>query len=132
MPMLAAFDVGLLRRTDINGPPWLGFVSGGVFVAAGAWVIAGPSRAVLSRALVLLVLTGLTAIGAWIAFAPGGRTCGGTASLGGSADLSGLACRVPFGVGALILGAWLCALVAGRPPRFARLRAWAAGARPRR
>jgi hypothetical protein len=30
-PMLASFDIGPLRSTDINGPPWLGLVAGGVF-----------------------------------------------------------------------------------------------------
>jgi hypothetical protein len=35
-PMLAAFDIGPLRQEDISGPPWLGFVAGGVFTAAGA------------------------------------------------------------------------------------------------
>ena len=42
LPMLAAFDIGPLGREDINGPPWLGFVAGGIFSTAGLAVMAGP------------------------------------------------------------------------------------------
>jgi len=36
VPMLAAFDLGPLDSSAINGPPWLGFLAGAVFVAGGS------------------------------------------------------------------------------------------------
>lgn len=130
-PMLAAFDVGPLRAEDINGPPWLGIAAGGCFAAAGCAIIAGPQSPLLARLFGMLSLLGLVLIGNWVAFGAGERICGGSFSLagiGGSRDLDGLACRIPFGVGALITDAFLCLMVAttlqqalGGPPRLARV-----------
>lgn len=131
LPMLAAFDIGPLRPEDINGPPWLGFAAGGIFVAAGLAVIAGPQAALLSGLFGLLALGGLAAIGNWIAFGAGERVCSGSLSLpwlASGADLAGIACRIPFGLGALITDAFFCYLAVsilqkalGGPPRLARL-----------
>lgn len=131
LPMLAAFDIGPLRREDINGPPWLGFAAGGIFVAAGLAVIAGPQAALVSSLFGLLALAGLAAIGNWIAFGAGERVCSGGLSLpwlASGLDLAGLACRIPFGLGALITDAFLCYMTVsilqkalGGPPRLARL-----------
>ena len=131
LPMLAAFDVGPLRQDDINGPPWIGFVAGGIFAAGGAALIAGPQAPLASGLFGVLAAAGLAAIGNWIAFGAGARACSGSISLPwlwSAADLSGLACRLPFGFGALIVDAFVCyATVAmmqkalGGPPRLARL-----------
>lgn len=131
LPMLAAFDIGPLRAEDINGPPWLGLAAGGCFAAAGAAIIAGPQSPLVARLFGTLALLGLVLIGNWVAFGAGERICGGSLSLpwaGGSGDLGGLACRIPFGVGALITDAFLCLMLAttlqqafGGPPRLARL-----------
>ncbi len=128
-PMLAAFDLGPLRQADINGPPWLAFAAGGVFVAAGLAVIAGPQRRLLNALLVLLVLAGMAALGNWIAFGAGERVCAGSFPLFGMHELSGLGCRIPFGMGALIVNAVLALFAVtslqralGGPPRLARLR----------
>ena len=128
MPMLATFDIGLLGPEDINGPAWLGLATGGVFVMAGLAVIAGPDRPVFNSILSILVVGGLAAIGNWIAFGVGERVCGGTI-LFWRGDVSGLGCRIPFGMGALITNAVLVLMVVialqkalGGPPRFARLR----------
>ncbi len=131
LPMLAAFDIGPLRAEDINGPPWLGLAAGGCFASAGCAIIAGPQSPLPARLFGLLALLGLAAIGNWVAFGAGERICGGSFSLpgvGGSGDLGGLACRIPFGVGALITDAFLCLMLAktlqqalGGPPRLARL-----------
>lgn len=131
LPMLAAFDLGPLRQEDINGPPWLGFVAGGIFAAGGAALIAGPQAPLASGLCGILAAAGLAAIGNWIAFGAGQRACTGSISLPWlwtGADLSGLACRLPFGFGALIVDAVVCyATVAllqkalGGPPRLARL-----------
>ena len=131
LPMLAAVDIGPLRAEGINGPPWLGLAAGGCFAAAGCAIIAGPQSPLVARLFGILALLGLVAIGNWVAFGAGERICGGSLSLpwiGGSGDLGGLACRIPFGVGALIIDAFLCLMLAttlqnalGGPPRLARL-----------
>ncbi len=131
MPMLAAFDIGPLRAEDINGPPWLGLAAGGCFAAAGCAIIAGPQSPLAARLFGILALLGLVLVGNWVAFGAGERICGGSFSLswiGGSRDLAGLACRIPFGVGALVIDAFLCLMLAttlqqalGGPPRLARL-----------
>ncbi len=131
VPMLAAFDIGPLGREDIQGPPWLGFVAGGTFVAAGLSIIAGPRAALLGSLFAVLALAGLAALGNWVAFGAGERVCSGSLSLPwlwGESDFSGLACRIPFGLGALITDAFLCWMIVatlqkalGGPPRLARL-----------
>jgi hypothetical protein len=51
----------------------------------------------------MLMLAGFAAIGTWIAAGPGPRVC--TVGQGGRAgvEVAGLACRVPFGVGAVLV-----------------------------
>lgn len=131
LPMLATFDIGPLGKADIHGPPWLAFAAGGSFAGAGLALLVGP-RAVLWQGLfALLSLAGLAAVGSWVAFGVGERACSGGIDLPwvwSSGDLSGLACRIPFGLGALITDAFLCwGIVAllqralGGPPHLARL-----------
>lgn len=130
-PMLAAFDIGLLGREDIQGPPWLGFVAGGIFVAAGLAIIAGPRAPLVNSLFAVLALAGLAALGNWVAFGAGERLCSGSLALPwlwGEGDFSGLACRIPFGVGAVITDAFLCWMIVatlqkalGGPPRLAGL-----------
>lgn len=131
-PMLAAFDIGPLDRADIQGPPWLGFVAGGTFVAAGLAIIAGPRAALANSLFAILALAGLAALGNWVAFGAGARACSGSLALPwlwGEGDFSGLACRIPFGLGAAITDAFLAWMIVatlqqalGGPPRLARLR----------
>jgi hypothetical protein len=130
-PMLAAFDIGPLRQEDINGPPWLGFVAGGVFAGAGLAVLAAPWSPPAGRLFGLLTLAGLAMIGNWVAFGAGERVCAGSISLPwlwSESDYSGLGCRIPFGLGAVITDAFLCYMIVsmlqqalGGPPRLARL-----------
>lgn len=127
-PALATFNIGPLGIKDINGPPWMGLASGGVFIIAGLVVIVGPGKPILSGILVLVLLAGLAAMGNWIAFGLGAGVCSGSI-LFWSGSMSGLACRVPFGIGALITnGIVLLALVdtvqkaLGGPAKLARLR----------
>jgi len=134
-PMLGAFDIGPLHREDINGPPWLGFVAGGLFFLAGVSILMGRIASLASSVLTVLVLAGFAAIGNWIAFGAGERHCSGGLSLGvfwGEGDLSGWGCRIPFGLGALMLNGMLGYVTVvtlrkalGGPPRLARLVKWA-------
>ena len=78
--MLAGFDIGPLGREDINGPPWLGFLAGGIFAIASLAMIAGPLAGGLFG---ILVLAGLAAIGNGIAFGAGECACSGSISCPG-------------------------------------------------
>ena len=130
-PMLAAFDIGPLSQEDINGPPWLGFAAGGIFTAGGLSIMLAPRSSLAANLFGLLSLAGLAMLGNWIAFGAGERACSGSISLSlmwSESDFSGLGCRIPFGLGALITDAFLCYLMVsvlqkalGGPPRLARL-----------
>lgn len=130
-PLLATFDIGPLNHNDINGPPWLGFASGGIFVAAGLAVMVGQSAPLVNGVLAILALAGLAAIGNWIAFGVGERACSGGVSLAwlwSGGQLSDMACRVPFGLGAIVVDGFLCVAsvsllqkALGGPPRLAKL-----------
>ncbi len=110
-------------------PVWVGVIAGGVFIVAGLAVIAGNS--IITHILALLIVGGLAAIGSWIAFGAGGRSCESDFSLfglGGVDSVQGLACRVPFGIGTVIvygiliyMGAKLLQTLAGGPPKLAVL-----------
>lgn len=75
--MLAAFDIGPLHREDINGPPWLAFVAGGLFFLAGVSILMGRIGPLASSTLTVLMLAGFAAIGNWIAFGAGEEPSGG-------------------------------------------------------
>jgi hypothetical protein len=125
-PMLATFNLGPLGTADINGPPWLGFVAGGVFVVAGLAVIVGPGKPAWNGLLAFVALAGLAALGNWIAFGVGERACSGSILFWAGKDLAGWGCRIPFGIGAVITNAivLLTAIVSlqhvlGGPPKLA-------------
>ncbi len=108
LPVLAAFDVGPLRQSDINGPPWLGIAAGGVFILGGIALLAGERgrKGPLAYALFTLVMGAFAAIGNWIAFGPGPREC--SIAITGflfetASTANEIACRVGFGIGAGII-----------------------------
>ena len=84
--------------------------------------------------MALLIIAGLAIMGNWIAFGVGERACtAGSASTttDGGVALSGLACRIPFGFGAVVLDALLIyglarvlQGLAGGPPSLAKLLRW--------
>ena len=129
-PMLATFDIGPLGQSDINGPPWLGFAAGGVFFAAGMAILVGGVMPLASSMLAIVILVSFAAIGNWIAFGAGVRACSGGVSiggLGGFTGISGLGCRIPFGLGAVFIDGFLIYVCAsmlqkalGGPPELTR------------
>lgn len=131
-PLLATFDIGPLDHNDINGPAWLGFASGGIFVTAGLALMVGESSPLLNGLLALLSTAGLAAISNWIAFGAGERVCSGSVSVGwfwSDAQISDLSCRIPFGMGALFIDGFLFVFsvfylqkALGGPPKLAKLR----------
>jgi hypothetical protein len=116
MPVLASFDLGPLDRGAINGPPWLGFLAGGVFIAGGLAVMLGERlrHGPLSHGLFALVIGSFAVIASWIAFGPGPREC--AIAIAGLLVSSGwaneVACRAGFGIGALLLDGFVLVLVA--------------------
>jgi hypothetical protein len=117
MPMLAAFDLGPLDRGAIHGPPWLGFLAGAVFIAGGIALLLGERlrHSALSHGLMAIILGSFAAIGSWIAFGPGPRAC--TIAFEGllfdAAWSNDLACRVGFGIGAIMVDGMVLAVLAG-------------------
>lgn len=110
IPALAAFDIGPLQAADINGPPWLGLAAGSVFIAGGMAMLAGAAIPALQAILGVLALAGMAAIFNWIAFGAGERACSGAVGflwLAADSAYAGLACRIPFGLGAAIIDAVL-------------------------
>lgn len=135
IPILSAFDIGPFSSDKINGPPWLGFAGGGIFVLAGLILLIGKMHPWLRDSLVILMLTGMAAIANSIAFNMGQRVCSASFSFGpifSESDYSGLGCRIPFGLGALIVDAVLIYVVVsllqkmqGGPPALVRSKKFA-------
>ena len=116
-PALSAFDIGPFSSADINGPPWLGLLAGGVFIAVGIAMLLGNLQRSGPGSYILFsfVLAALTAIANWIAFGPGPRAC--TIAFAGfffesDSWANGLACRAGFGIGAAMLDGFMLWMVA--------------------
>jgi hypothetical protein len=117
VPMLAAFDLGPLDHSAINGPRWLGFLAGAIFVAGGIALLLGERlrHSVLFHGLVALVIGAFAAIASWIAFGPGSRACEIVTAgvLFASAWADEIACRAGFGIGAVLLDGFVLWMIAG-------------------
>lgn len=91
------------RSAALRVPPAVAYVAAAVFVLAAARILRlrGPSPGP-GDGTAALMLGAMAAVGAWIAAGPGARVCG--VGTGGRplAAATGLECRVPFGVGAVI------------------------------
>lgn len=116
--VLLTLGAVLLIRAAITGdpglrvPPFIAYVCAAVFLIGAFAVLqqmfGGATR---GHGAAVLILAGLTTIGGWIALSPSADGC----SIGLSevaTRTSGLACRIPFGIGALLTG--LATVVAGR------------------
>ena len=99
----------VIRDSGLRVPPMIAYVCAGVLLTGAFAVLqqvrGGPTR---GHGAAVLILAGFTVMGAWIALSPnsGGCTVGVESSAG--IATSGLACRIPFGIGALIcaLATW--------------------------
>jgi hypothetical protein len=95
----------IVRDPGLHVPPIVAYVAAAVFFM-GAIAVAKQLAGFHSTVdgLAPLILAGLTAIGAWIALSPDSGGCSIGASDGPAMEASGPACRIPFGIGALITG----------------------------
>ena len=115
--MLTAGAVLIIRAAMIGDPglrvpPLIAYACAGVFLV-GAFallqqIFGGPTR---GHGAAVLILAGLTVIGAWIALSPSSGGCTIGLNEAGT-QASGLMCRIPFGIGALLTG--LATFAAGR------------------
>lgn len=115
---LAAFDIGPFGSGDINGPPWLGLLAGGVFMAAGLSLILGARQrtSALSYGLFAFIIAAFACIANWIAFEPGPRACA-VAFVGllfeSGSWWNAIACRAGFGIGAVLMDGLVLWMIAG-------------------
>jgi hypothetical protein len=95
----------IVRDPGLHVPPIVAYITAAVFFL-GAVAIAKQLAGIQSTVdgLAPLILLGLTAIGAWIALSPDSGGCSYSANDGPALEASGPACRIPFGIGALITG----------------------------
>ena len=106
--MLLIGGVLLIRAAIVHDPglrvpPFVAYVAAGVFFVGALAVFRQRQSDRTSGALLAsLILMGLAFIGAWIALSPDSGGCSVGASGGAEAETSGLGCRIPFGIGALV------------------------------
>ena len=110
--ILCTLTAGLLARAAIIGdpglrvPPVIAYIAAAIFLMGALAVlkqIAGIHRTV--DGLAPLILAAFTAIGGWIALSPDAGSCEASFNGGPGTEVSGLGCRIPFGIGALISAA---------------------------
>ena len=109
--LLTVTGLLLLRAAYIRDPglhvsPMIAYLCAAIFLV-GAFVVlqqvvGAPTR---GHGAAVLILAALTIIGGWIALSPGAGGCSIGVGDGPGTRASGLTCRVPFGIGALICGA---------------------------
>jgi hypothetical protein len=111
--LFVAFGGGPLASIDLPGPLWLAAAVGGLFLATGFALLLGRVSTAVSAVAGLLIVGGLAFIANYLAFAAGARVC------------SGSGCLVAIGYGALVVDAFLLAVVArlaqkvaGGPPKL--------------
>lgn len=106
-----------VRPDLLQVPAWVAYASAGVFLVSGLLAFTvNLNRLDLQKGLILLLITLLCLPFGWIAFGPGIRECSAHGH-GGWTQQSGLACRIPFGVGILffyITFTW--AIIRGQVP----------------
>lgn len=106
VPAMFLIRAGIVRDPGLHVPPAIAFVTAGVLLLGALamllQIIGGPTR---GHGVAVLILAGFTVIGAWIALSPDSGGCTIGVNGGPGTATSGLACRIPFGIGAVISGA---------------------------
>jgi hypothetical protein len=108
LPIFAVLGVFGPDTIKKNAPDWVIYLTCSMFVGAGLWLPSRPSPGGTRAGQLLggLVFFVLLIIGNWIAFGPGERECESSISLPFlelEDDNAGLACRMPFGWGAVLM-----------------------------
>ncbi len=112
--------VAATRQPGLNAPPSIAYVVAFIFALTALRLLQLRGNATSEgHGFTFLFCSAMAVIGGWIAFGGGPRACTGSVNDGVESTASGLACRIPFGLGAVLTGAIaLYALV-----RFVRSRA---------
>lgn len=93
------FYLGVTRAPDFNGPPWVAYVVGVIFLAAGVQlVVTAWGRAGHGLWVGFIFFAGIASVFWWISLGSDPRGC--TASIG-PFNLGSRVCQVGFGFGAL-------------------------------
>ena len=106
-----------VRPDLLQVPAWVAYASAGIFVVSGLLAFnVNLNRLDLQKGLILLFITLFSLPFGWIAFGPGVRECSVHGS-GGWTQQSGLACRIPFGIGILLFDIiFVWAIIRGQVP----------------
>ena len=130
IPILGGLGISPFADGRVAGvPDWVPIAGGGVFVLAGIAIVA--NNRTVGALVGLGASAGLAAVGNWIAFGVGVRSC--TMTFSGwwtSTRMAGdLPCRVAFGWGAVLLDIFIvlmalsmAAKAFGHPPALVRLK----------
>jgi hypothetical protein len=96
--------VAATRNSGLRVPPSIAYVVAFVFgLVAVRLLQLRDDPALAGDGFAFLFCAAMTTIGGWIAFGPGPRSCTGGVNDAVAITGSGLACRIPFGVGAAIM-----------------------------
>ena len=96
-------------RLSPGVPRWVGAAAGFVFILGGVAIALPPHATRAVNIVGALMVTALTTVGGWVAFAPGERqfsssiSAGAVAMSGGGNEWVG---RIAFGIGAILCGAF--------------------------
>lgn len=94
----------IARNPALDVPPAIGAVASWVFMTGAVRLVQLARRPESpGDGFAVLLMAGLAAIGLWIALWPGEQVCEVGGGSGATSTATGLQCRVPFGIGALIV-----------------------------
>ena len=113
-----ATSVGIAADpTGLHAPPWVAHIAAFTFVLAGLGMIAQDLRQDrVHRWTVGAILFAFLGLGAWIALGPGARQC--SLLLPTIVILPpAIACRIAFGIGAVLVAGMLGRLIWSASPR---------------
>ncbi len=92
---------------SLNVPPAIAYVAAWVFGAgAGRLLQLAHDPKSPGDAFAVLICAGMATIAFWIAVGSGARECTGGIAYGTAAQTTGAACRIPFGIGGLLVASF--------------------------
>ena len=108
-PLLLSLDIIPDGSKGLNAPVWVGVVASSVFILAGVALLTKKHKG-LNQFFGIMIMLAFSAIGNWVAFGVGERTCGVEIFVL-SQEASGILCRIPFGYGAILVNGLILAIL---------------------